>query len=399
VRIFRGLVGRLKMPRERDPLLEGIADGRRAFCGPEQLHIDLTNKCNLHCIACWHRSPLLGEADIPPHWNPRHELPLGKVLSLIDEAAQMGVRKVVFSGGGDSLLYGNIFDVISRAAGKGLQILLVSNLTMATNETMRRIVDSGVTQLLVNLWAGSPGAYLAAHPGTSAKDFSHVLDMMETFVDVRRAPTTPELIISNVFCTLNYKDVENMVRLALDIGACAVWYQTVDVESNNLRKLILGREQIKELLEDLERVRTKYMPLCRDYQKGILYLDELLEKLTNSRAPEGIYHSDIIDTMPCYMGWAGCRILANGDVVPCCKADKHPLGSIRSSSLREVWNSSPYNEFRGKAVTLSKKDLYFARINCAKVCDNWGFNRIIHARCLAYFRKRRIRGRIRGGEG
>ena len=381
--------GKRRRPPEEDLLLEGIRGGSRALCGPEQLHIDLTNKCNLNCIACWHRSPLLDKKDIFPHWDSRYELPLEKVLALVDQASGMGVRKIIYSGGGDSLLHKDIFRVLEYTSSKGIEILLVSNLTMATRDTIRRVIDSGITQLLVNLWAGSPAAYVGTHPGTREETFFKVVELMRAFAGMRRAPSDPELVISDVICTINYRDIENMVRLAMDVGACDIWFQTVDAESERMRKLLLSGERIDELIIDLRRVKEKYDPLLGEYQKNILVFDDFLEKLTNSRAPEGVYHSDVIDTMPCYIGWSGCRILANGDVVPCCKGDRHPLGNIFVDSFPGVWYSPRYNEFREKAKLLSKSDPYFSRINCARVCDNWWFNKIIHGKYKEYMRARK----------
>ncbi len=383
---FIDRIKRRRVPGEGDALMQGIRNGSRTFCGPEQLYIDLTNKCNLACLACWHRSPLLNRADIPPHWDTKYELPVDRVFSLIDEAESMGVRKVIYSGGGDPLLYRDIFEVLKYTSAKGLRILLVSNLTMANEETIRRIVESGVNQLLVNLWAGSPSTYVATHPGTTKETFFKVLELLRLFAELRRGPSDPELIMSNVVFAKNYEDVENMVRLAMDVGASDIWFQTVDVDCAEMRDLLLSADQIKKLVNDLKIIKQKFAPLLADYQKAILNLGDFLEKLNNSRAPEGIYHSDIIDTMPCYMGWAGCRILANGDLVPCCKADRHPLGNILDRSFDEVWNSKRYNEFRRKAKSYSKSDPYFSKINCAKVCDNWWFNRIIHNRYKDYMK-------------
>ena len=386
IKHFIEKIKRRGIPGKRDSLMEGIMNGSRAFCGPEQLYIDLTNKCNLNCIACWHRSPLLDRKDIPPHWDTKHELPVDRVLSLIDEAELMGVRKVICSGGGDPLLYKALFDVLEYAAAKGFQILLVSNLTTADEKTIRRIVDSGVSQLLVNLWAGSPSAYTATHPGTTEGTFLRVRALLRLFAEIRRGPFDPELVISNVVFSRNCEDVENMVRLAIDVGASDIWFQTVDVERAEMKELLLNAEQIKKLVNDLKVMKRAYSPLLEDYQREMLNLEDFIEKLNSSRAPEGIYHADVIDKMPCYMGWAVCRIMANGDVVPCCKADKHPLGNILNRSLSEIWNSERYNEFRKKAKGCSKTDPYFNKINCTKVCDNWWFNKIIHKRYIEHIR-------------
>ncbi len=379
--IFRSIAAR---GGRRNPVMEGIRDGTKAFCGPERVYIDLTNTCSLNCIACWHRSPLLSREDVLPHWDTGYELPTDRVVSLIDEVASLGAKKIMFSGGGDPLLHKDIFKILGHTSSRGLEILLVSNFTAAGEDTMRRIIESGVTQILVNLWAGSPGAYISTHPGTSEKTYSRLLHMLRVFASSRKGSFKPELVISNVVMRHNYGEIENMVRLAIEIGASDVWFTLVDAESGKLRHLLLDPQQIGEVIKALGTIERDYASRLADYQKRILKNDDFLEKLTNSRAAEGIYHSDVIDTIPCYTGWTECRILANGDVVPCCKADKHPLGSILRGSFREVWFSEPFNEFRRKAKASSKTDPYFRRIHCAKVCDNWEYNKDTHRRYAEY---------------
>lgn len=39
--------------------LTGIMHGSRAFTGPYQANIELTNRCNIRCIHCFYYSPLV----------------------------------------------------------------------------------------------------------------------------------------------------------------------------------------------------------------------------------------------------------------------------------------------------------------------------------------------------
>ena len=74
------------------------------------------------------------------------------------------------------------------------------------------------------------------------------------------------------------------------------------------------------------------------------------------------------------MGWNYKRILHNGDVIPCCKAHKKPLGNLHEKGFREIWFSDRYNEFRLLAKNEKKSHPYFNAINCYKSCDNAGMN-------------------------
>lgn len=91
----------------------------------------------------------------------------------------------------------------------------------------------------------------------------------------------------------------------------------------------------------------------------------------------------LVDSIPCYAGWIYCRIMANGDVIPCCKAHLMPLGNINIDSFKDVWNSQKYDCFRHKAKNLKKSDPYFEKIECYKGCDNYGMNLDTHRRVLS----------------
>jgi len=117
---------------------------------------------------------------------------------------------------------------------------------------------------------------------------------------------------------------------------------------------------------------------------GIKYLSILgfgsfYRRISNESLREA-YDSNIIDSIPCYVGWIYARILTNGDVIPCCKAHLFPLGNLYKNSFKSIWFSEKYNEFRKKAKNTKKSDPYFKRIECYKGCDNLGINLEFHKR-------------------
>lgn len=86
----------------------------------------------------------------------------------------------------------------------------------------------------------------------------------------------------------------------------------------------------------------------------------------------------IVDSIPCYAGWIYSKITANGDVIPCCKAHKKPMGNIYNDSFKTIWNGKQQKLFRHKGKHVSKKDVYFNDIECFKACDNLGMNLGFH---------------------
>ena len=72
--------------------IRGVVDGSAVFTGPEQVVIDLTNKCNNNCIACWTGSPLLRDKTPNDFFNSL-EFPFELMLEIIPEES----REVSFS--------------------------------------------------------------------------------------------------------------------------------------------------------------------------------------------------------------------------------------------------------------------------------------------------------------
>jgi radical SAM protein with 4Fe4S-binding SPASM domain len=82
--------------------------------------------------------------------------------------------------------------------------------------------------------------------------------------------------------------------------------------------------------------------------------------------------AEIVEAIPCSIGYIYARVQASGDVIPCCKAAGFSMGNVRERTLEEIWGSPRYQEFRQRALSQSKADPYFRRINCHSRCDNLG---------------------------
>ncbi len=100
--------------------------------------------------------------------------------------------------------------------------------------------------------------------------------------------------------------------------------------------------------------------------------------LSISNGTTQMYDHNIVDAIPCYIGWTFARILPNGDVIPCCKAHKKPLGNLYKNTFKEIWLSQVYNNFRNLAKNEKKSHPYFKEIGCYKSCDNVGMNLAMH---------------------
>jgi len=115
---------------------------------------------------------------------------------------------------------------------------------------------------------------------------------------------------------------------------------------------------------------------------GKIHLDNFegfLKRISKAN-PAGQYDRAEIDAIPCYVGWIFSRILANGDISPCCRGVNMPMGNILEQSFRSIWESVKYRDFRCRAKYLKKSAPFFTMIGCYEFCDNLMHNRQVHKR-------------------
>lgn len=95
---------------------------------PESIHIQLTNRCNLNCPACY----------IAKKNDVEDSLPLQRWISLIDEISKIGVFQVAF-GGGEPLLSPHFIPLVQHAKFMGVVPNVTTNGTQLDENTVQQI--------------------------------------------------------------------------------------------------------------------------------------------------------------------------------------------------------------------------------------------------------------------
>jgi MoaA/NifB/PqqE/SkfB family radical SAM enzyme len=297
----------------------------------------------------------------------------------------MGVKEIFYSGGGDPLNYPRLKEVIGETAAAGMRITLITNLVTDDDQLIDFLGRAPLNRLVVNLWAASEDVYRKVRPSTPRGAFASLVERLKGILTAVSGNVNREVILNHVLLRQNFREFVPMAEMAYDLGAGNVWYATMDLAHESMRPFLLGKEDIAWLLSQIKPAREDFRFGGRaDWHFDPSQLDELEQRLRNSRAAEGIYHSDYIDDIPCYAGWGVARITADGNVCPCCKADRMPLGNVYRDSFGGIWYGAKYDEFRQNAKVLSKRHEYFNAISCWRVCDNWTCNIAYHARSSKY---------------
>lgn len=362
--------------KPKDPIISGIINGRRAFIGPEQVVIDITNRCNDRCIGCWLYSPLLGERSNTQWLN--QEIPFHKAKSLIDDLGDLGTKRIRFTGGGEPFMYPKIMELIEHTKAKGLICCLTTNFSLLTKEKVKDLIKLEVDELAISLWASNEETYRRTHPGVARDTFKRIKENLMILTCEKK--DKPFITLCNVICNLNYLEIEEMFRFALDTNTDGVYFTLVDTIKGATDGLLLDEKQKQEVLRETETIKQLYQNLPQGKRIKLDYFDGFISRLKEEGSLMGNYDQQRINQIPCYAGWLFARILADGTICPCCRGVKKVMGNINERSFKDIWFSQNYNEFRAKAKYLSKNDPYFSEIGCIKMCDNLMHNEQIHIR-------------------
>ena len=354
----------------------GVLNGRYAFKGPDTIQIDLTDRCNNNCIACWCNSPLLSKERLNRHKDVLSTL---LVKKLIAEASKMGLKEIYFSGGGEPFMHPDILDIISYAKEAGIICSINTNFTLINREIVARLISLKVDYLTVSVWAATADVYEALHPGKSERDFRDIKDTLSLLNSLKN--THPYVKVYNVICNGNYHQIKQMVHFASETGSNALEFTLVDTIPGATDKIILSEEQRDFVLKQFDEIRSDGHSQ-NSHVPQILNEEHFLRRVSNPDAQYAKYDSRFINNMPCYIGWIFARVMPNGDVNSCLKSHRFPIGNLYKQSFRKIWNSDKQAYFRNKTLTADKDDPFFSligndpncKMGCYKSCDDMGRN-------------------------
>jgi len=371
--------------RNRDLL--GIMDGEKVYVGPYLVQLDLTNQCNNDCIGCWCNSPLLGEKAMDPK-TKKQTLPFDRVISLLGELNNMGTREIYFAGGGEPSMHPHFMDILEIVKGYGMVAHINTNFTLVDMRKAEKIVSLGVDHLTISLWAGTAESYSKTHPNKPEETFDQIIRVLKHLVSIKKG--RPFIKLYNVISKINYHEINEMVDIALDTGVESVEFTMVDVIPGYTDTLLLSEQERLRLVDECYLVQEKVARFnkTRDRELILFRFDEFIRRISSEDTTDGNYDKNVIDSLPCYVGWFFVRILPDGNVNSCLKSHRIPVGNIHESDFRDIWLSGKQDEFRQKTLVYKKTDPYFAfigndpsaKVGCYKSCDNLGHNQHVHER-------------------
>lgn len=347
-------------------LLKGLLDGQAAHTGPFYVDVDLTRRCNLHCLGCPTHSSVTRR--LPPGDRTVSDAPFDLVQQLGKALERLGTTHIYLKGQGEPLLYPHMFDTISTFKQAGCRVELYTNGTLIDAATTAQLLHSGLDVLRVSLWANNEQEYERLYPGTPTRTFYRVLEGVKLVTDLKteRNATRPVVILTAPLNRHNYRSIDQRIQLAHGLGCDGVAFD-IYRDWDEFTSAALSAPDIQVLCQDLRKAKVRLESLSLGHNIDQLLLQYRLGQTANR-------------VTPCYVGWFYTRMRIDGTIVPCppCALS---MGNLAEAPFEAIWNGAPYRSFRLKASTRQGLASLSGSCDCKYCCharDNLRVHRLFN---------------------
>ena len=285
---------------------------------PMGMLAELTYRCPLHCTYCANPVNL---SDF------RAELTTVDWCRLLDEARELGVLQLHFSGG-EPMLRPDLAGIVAHAHALGMYTNLVTSGIPSSQEDLATLAEAGLDHVQLSI-QDSGAAAADAIAGRPAHGRKLAVAAAVTGLGL---PLTVNVVLHRA----NVERVMELADLAAAMGADRVELAHTQFYGwawRNRASLMPTREQVAIANEAAARARERYGDMLE-----LLYVDADYYATTPK---------------PCMNGWGSRQLVVapNGEVLPCLAAAQLPdlaTSNVRDHSLGWIWHDSPlFNRFRG----------------------------------------------------
>jgi MoaA/NifB/PqqE/SkfB family radical SAM enzyme len=286
-------------------------------------------RCNLSCSFC---------DTTERHQPARGELPTARWLELIEEAAEMGAKRLMVLGGGEPMISLSTMPLLRRAKSLGLEGMLTTNGTLMPRPVLAELVEIGWDEVHFSVDGAEPDTHdrLRGRSGAFRKTVSAACRLRQLRGD-RRAP---RIALHTVLTRENWREIGSILKLASSLGAFRVDVDALVAYRPEQQELALNESDKEAFQQQL----PGWIALAES-----LSLPTTLPNFLGGRALERGVTAPTVPTgaglaaAPCLKAWHHLTIQADGRLSPCCVLAGEGE-SLAEGSLAAHWRSSPMLE-------------------------------------------------------
>jgi MoaA/NifB/PqqE/SkfB family radical SAM enzyme len=329
--------------------LKSFIEGK--ISAPIYVRVKPTNRCNHHCSFCSY-DPETGDTSVRGLLNRTDEIPREKMLEILRDFKEIGVKAITYSGGGEPLIYPHIVESMKKTLEYEIGLSIITNGQELNKEKAEILSKANWVRVSANSSDSKIFSRIRKRPESW---FDELEKNIKEFAKIKRERC--EFGINYVVQIENASQVYDSVRYFKDLGVnhikiTPMWNQDFETYHQPIKDSVL--EQI---------VRSK-----KDFhEEGVFAVhDTYAGDFSGTSVPERHYSR-------CYIMQAVLVIGADCNVYFChdkAYASSGVLGSLKDKSFRELW-------FSPEAAEIFRK--FNPRESCRHHCTNDSKNVLLNS--------------------
>lgn len=276
---------------------------------PISISIEPTTSCNLRCPEC--------PSGLRSFTRPTGMLEEGLYRKVIDELQDTLLYLLLYFQG-EPYLHPDFFNLVRYAADRKIYTATSTNAHFLSDENAKKTVASGLDRLIISIDGTTQETYSAYRKGGNLEK---VIEGTKRVLYWKKAlkSKTPHVVFQFLVVRPNEHEIEAVQKLANDLGVEEVGLKTAQIY---------------------------------DYEHGSPLIPTIEKYSRYKKQHDGTYRIKNRLVNHCWKMWHSCVITWNGSIVPCCfdKDGHYKLGSVASTTFRDVWQSDQYSKFRGTVI-------------------------------------------------
>ena len=285
---------------------------------------ELTKRCNLNCIHC---RAYAQDEEIKDEYNTER---CKEILEQVSEVS----KPIVILSGGEPLLRDDIYEIASYGNYLGMRMVLATNGTFINSDVVKRLKRSGIKRVSISIDGATPQSH---------DSFRKVEGAFERAVEGIRylREGGMEFQINTTITKINMEEMEDIVRLALDLSASAlhIFFLVPVGRAKEMQDGSMSPDEYEMVLNRFYELKDM-VPLHLKATCAPQFY-RILRQREEEKGRKVEFKTHGLDAISrgCLAGISFCFISHIGVIQPCGYLEVE-CGTLNQNSFKEIWDES-----------------------------------------------------------
>lgn len=294
---------------------------------PVHIRIKPTNTCNHNCWYCAYKVDYL---QLGQDMVERDFIPKEKMMEIIDDCKDIGVKAITFSGGGEPFVYRYFLETIHKVIQNDIDFASLTNGSKLKGE-IAELFAYHATWLRVSIDGYDDESYSKSR-SMRLGEFSKVIKNMKNFAKIPNR--TCNLGVSYIIDKNNYKKIYDFTKMMKEIGVDSIKLSGTVVANDGGENNLYHKPFFEEAKELCLKAKTDFEDENFEVFDSYHYLDDKFDKDYN-----WCPYAQILPVIGADLNIYPCQDKAYN-------LENGLIGSIKDVSFKEFWFSDKNKFFQ-----------------------------------------------------